>query len=283
MDAPDQKHLRIRALRVNSQGASPVNDTLAREGVLHLRVNDIPYTTTVRTPGEDTWLARGLLFTEGTIPDPAAKLSFHAIADPETQLTGVLEVHVAPQDLAKPLHDRRSTMSSASCGLCGLREPEELQMAGAPVLLPSGERFPITTIRKCLDALHAAQDIFTATGGTHAAGLFDRHGRMLAICEDIGRHNAVDKAIGAVLEQGALPQAHLLLVSGRLSYEIVFKAFRARVPLMASVSAPSSLAVEMAKRFGLTLIAFCREDRCTVYSHPDRLDLETRRLQPEES
>lgn len=272
MDTPDLKHARVAAVLATAQGTAPVKDTLAREGILHLRINGIPYTTTVRTPGEDAWLARGLLFTEETVPDPKAPMEFRPVPDPETGLTGVLEIQIAPDYLAKPLQDRRSAISSASCGLCGLREPQELLMAGAPVLSSEGHRFPLPTLRLCLEALHTAQDTFLATGGTHAAGLFDRHGDCLAVCEDIGRHNAVDKAIGALIEKQSLSCAQLLVVSGRLSYEIVFKAFRARIPLIASVSAPSSLAVEMADRFGLTLIAFCREDRCTVYSHPDRLE-----------
>lgn len=249
---------------------TPTQDALALEAILQIRVNGTPYTTTVRTPGDDEVLARGLLFSEGLITAPAAPCVFEGIVDPENGLVGALDVLIAPEILGRSIDDRRSLAATASCGLCGVRDAADLILRGSTLRVDSSESLNLALLGTMVAEMAARQATFQATGGCHAAAAFTLRGEILQVYEDIGRHNAVDKVIGALLLDDALARAQVLLVSGRLSYEIVFKAYHARIPFLVSVSAPSSLAVEMARQFGLTLIAFCRPPRSTVYSHPER-------------
>lgn len=260
------------AIRINRQGTTPVSDRLPVEAVLQIKVNGVPYTTTVRTPGADEALARGLLFTEGVLVDPAVMPAYHIIPDPGTGLTGCLEIAIPDDALAKDVAGRRAAMGSASCGLCGIREPEELALRGAPLVTPPERRLGRAAIAVLMETLPAHQPLFQATGGVHGAMAFAADGRILAHYEDIGRHNAVDKCIGDLLHRGQLTAASGVVVSGRLSYEIVFKACQAGWPYLLSVSAPSSLAVEMGDAFGLCIVGFCRGERATVYSHPELID-----------
>ena len=262
----------FRGTRLNPTAARDVADHLPVEAVLQIKVNGVAYTITVRTPGADEALARGLLFTEGVLTDPGVCPTFHAIADPDTGLTGCLEIAVPEGALAKDITGRRSSMSSASCGLCGIREPEELALRGAPLVAPPARLLSYATIAILMEALPAHQPLFQATGGVHGAMAFAPDGRILAHHEDIGRHNAVDKVIGDLLTQGRLGEACGVVVSGRTSYEIVFKAFQAGWPYLLSVSAPSSLAVEMGQAFGLCVVGFCRGDRATVYSRAELIE-----------
>lgn len=248
-----------------------VEDRLPVEAVLQIKVNGVPYTTTVRTPGADQALARGLLHTEAVLTGPEIRPEFREITDPATGIAGCLEVSVPAAAVAKPLADRRSAMGSASCGLCGIREPEELELRGAPLVPPPGRGLSRACVAQLLDALPDHQPIFQATGGVHAALAFAIDGTILSSHEDIGRHNAVDKVIGDLILRERLASACGVLVSGRVSYEIVYKACQARWPYLIAVSAPSSLAIEMAEAFGLCVVAFCRPRRATVYSHPDYL------------
>lgn len=272
----------FRGTRLNPTATRDVADHLPIEAVLQLKVNGVPYTTTVRTPGADESLARGLLFTEGVLIDPAVAPMFQAIADPDTGLVGCLEITVPEAALAKDVTGRRSAMVSASCGLCGIREPEELALHGVPRLVPPPQRLTYEVIAVLMEALPAHQPLFQATGGVHGAMAFAPDGRILAHHEDIGRHNAVDKVIGDLLAQRRLHDACGVVVSGRTSYELVFKTVQAGWPYLLSVSAPSSLAVEMGQAFGVCVVGFCRGDRATVYSRaeliegragtPDRVD-----------
>lgn len=258
--------------RLTNSEATPVEDLLPVEAVLQLKVNGAAYTTTVRTPGADEALARGLLYTEGVLVDLAVTPAYHAIPDPDSGLTGCLEITVPEASLAKDVAGRRSAMGSASCGLCGIREPEELLMLGTPIVPPPNTRLTFATIAALMAALPEHQPLFQATGGVHGAMAFAPDGRILAHHEDIGRHNAVDKCIGDLLNQRRVQDACGIVVSGRMSYEIVFKAYQARWPYLLSVSAPSSLAVEMGEAFGLCIIGFCRDARATVYSHRELVE-----------
>lgn len=246
-------------------------ETVAAEAVLHVRINGIPYTTTVCTPADSIALVRGLLYTEGILTDSLPLDDYRLISDPETGYPACVEVHVPGERMSKPLAHRRSAMISASCGICGTREPEDLALYGPP--LNGTVRQPISpeALHAMMQRMRDAQHVFHESGGTHAAALFRAGGEVMACFEDIGRHNAVDKAIGHVLQHGMPLDAFVLCVSGRISYEIVFKAYRARVPVVCGVSAPSSLAVDMAERFGLTLVAFCRAPRLCVFSHTHRV------------
>jgi len=259
----------FHAIRLDHTTTTPVTDLLPVEAILQLTINGTPYTTTVRTPGADEFLARGLLFTEGVLVDPVITPIYRAIPDPDTGLTGCLDVTVPEACLAKEIAGRRSAMGSASCGLCGTREPEELLMRGGPIVPPPDFRLDGATIARLMTELTRRQPLFDATGGVHGVLAFGADGEVLCCHEDVGRHNAVDKCIGELIAQGTLNNARGMVVSGRLSYEIVFKAWKAGWPYLLAVSAPTSLAVEMAEAFGLCLIAFCRDHRATIYAHPE--------------
>lgn len=258
-------------MRINEGAKDHVSDSLTVEAALHVRINDIAYTTTLRTPGADRDLVHGLLFTEGIITDAEVPVTFHEIEDPETGYTGCIELTVPGNVSLTNVEGRRSSISTASCGFCGLREPRHIELSGPP--LDQSGRFGPARLPGMFRAMKASQPAFNGSGGCHGAAAFTLDGQMLAVFEDIGRHNAVDKVIGRLWKSGALNKATCLLVSGRVSYEIVFKAYRAGVPFIAAVSAPSSMAVNTAQRFGITLMAFCRGSRATVYTNPARVNL----------
>lgn len=258
------------AWRHEGGALTPVRDTLAVEAVLQIRVNGAAYTTTVRTPGADAPLARGLLYGEGVLPDIAAPCVFESIVDPESGLPGAIDVRVPVDFLAKPIDDRRSIAATASCGLCGVRDAADLMLYGGPLRVATDEVLDLRRVEEMMAAMAARQEAFRASGGCHAAAAFTLSGELLAIHEDIGRHNAVDKVVGELIALGRLGDARCLALSGRVSYEIVYKAFHARIPFLLAVSAPSSMAVEMGQQFGLTVIGFCRAPRATIYSHHER-------------
>lgn len=266
-------------VRVDGAKSETCDDALATEEPLEIRLlwgEDRRQTTvavTMRTPGADTELALGFLFAEGVIQSAADIVSLAAgdgSGDAETE-PNVVEVALAPgiePDLA-PLE--RHFFSSSACGVCGKAAFDGLALR---VERPSGpgpfvDREVIAALP---DRLRAAQGLFDATGGLHAAALFDPEGRLLAVREDVGRHNALDKLVGAALRANELPWSErIVLVSGRSSYEILQKSLAAGVRIVCAVSAPSSLAVELATRFGVTLVGFLRGDRFNVYSGAGRL------------
>ncbi len=268
---PEKGTKLARGRRYVAGESAETEDLLTVEAPLHLKVNGVAYTTTMRTPGEDEALARGLLFTEGIVPDPDAAVAFRAIDDPESGGTACLEITVADAYLAKSIDGRRTMLSASSCGVCGTRDPADLEVFGPPLAIAAQERLDVTRISSFLREMRKRQHDFGASGGSHAAAFFDASGAVLVVMEDIGRHNAVDKAVGSLLAEGRISDAAVVLVSGRVSYEIVYKAYRAQIPFLLAVSAPSSMAVETSERLGLTLVAFCRDDRATVYSHRENV------------
>ena len=244
-----------------------VFDLLCVEAPLHLRVNGESFTTTMRTPGNDEALARGLLFTEGIMGDAFAPMTFTAIGDPESGTTARLDIDVPPEALQKPVEGRRSLLSTSSCGVCGTRDPADIEIFGPRIEIPSDRRLSIGLVPEIIEKMCERQTLFAKSGGSHAAAAFTVSGELLSVHEDIGRHNAVDKVVGDLIEQRRLDDVQSLTVSGRVSYEIVYKAYRAGIPFLMAVSAPSSMAVETAERFGMTIIGFCRDQRMTVYSN----------------
>lgn len=241
---------------------------LVVEEPLEIRLNDEPFAVTMRTPGADFDLVRGLLFTEGVIENLNDILSLeysgdHRLDEPQNSISVTLR---------RPLNEtrrwQRNLLVGSSCGLCGKVAIEELMVSVPPL---SASRMPDPrTLFGMADTLCAAQAVFHATGGLHAAGLFGQIGQMLFSAEDIGRHNAVDKMIGAGLLTGVLPATDelVLVVSGRASFEIVQKALMARIGTVAAVSAASSLAVELATRSNIILFGFLRGCSATQYSSP---------------
>ncbi len=222
---------------------------------------------TMRTPTDDESLAAGFLFAEGILSDRAAveRIESHAASGDQ-----IVDVHTR-RPVTVDAGARRQFLTNSSCGVCGRALVKGIYAErGGPVKSPL-----VVSARRLAalpDALRAHQRLFDRTGGLHAAALFDADGGAVAVAEDIGRHNAVDKVVGRLFLDGRLPAARLLLqVSGRVSFEIVQKAHAAGVPVVAAVSAPSSLAVSAADRFGITLAAFVRGDRLSVYAHPERV------------
>ncbi len=227
----------------------------------------------MRTPGHDHELAAGFLFTEGLIP---RRTDVTAIAPCEqgdsTNFENILNVFLAPSVSVDFKQLTRHVFASSSCGLCGKTSIESVHQHFPPV--ESKLRVSATTITKLPAKLRTAQKTFALTGGLHGAAIFDSRGRLLVAREDVGRHNAVDKVIGHGFLNSLLPfDRHILLVSGRASFEIMQKALAARIPVICAVSAPSSLAVEFAHESGQTLIGFLRGKTMNIYSHPARVRL----------
>jgi FdhD protein len=230
----------------------------------------------MRTPGQDEELAAGFLLTEGLLSGRAELAGLSVGVDMDgLPSENMLDVLAAPGvDLVRRVREAgysRAFAVNASCGICGKNT-----VAAACAALPPVESDGFAVAPEALYALperlRSEQHVFKHTGGLHAAGLFDAEGKLLALREDVGRHNAVDKLVGRALLDGALPlRDRILLVSGRLSFEIVLKALAARIPLVAAVSAPSSLAVDLADAGGITLAAFLRGTQVNVYTHPDRV------------
>jgi FdhD protein len=240
-------------------------DSLAAEEPLEIRAGNTPLTITMRTPGHDLELAVGFLLTEGIIQS-AGQISLLRLGAPKNGLRSNL-VEIELKNCSFNLQDlERNFPSTSSCGICGKASIDSIRLRGLPQPDPAFRIDPEVLCR-LPDILRAEQAVFSRTGGLHAAALFDADGQLLAVREDIGRHNAVDKIVGWALLQGHLPLSrHILLVSGRGGFEIAQKALAASIPVLASVSAPSSLAVKLARELGLTLIGFLRGRRFVVYS-----------------
>lgn len=233
-------------------------------------------TVTMRTPGHDFELAAGFLFGEGLLKDrhDVTGLSYcpNPELDPEQQYN-VVNVFLRADHLPDLPSLERHFYTTSACGVCGKASLEALRLRGCSVLA-RGPGVEAAVLRTLPDRLRAAQGLFEATGGLHAAALFSRAGELVAVREDVGRHNAMDKLIGWAFLEGRLPLAdHVVMVSGRASYELVQKALVAGIPIFCAVSAPSSLAVEAARTFGMTLVGFLRGDRFNVYSGFERIIL----------
>jgi FdhD protein len=247
-----------------------LEDDLAVEEPLEIRVNGEPFSVTMRTPGHDLELAAGFLVSEGIIATPGEWVALGPVGDEGN----VVDATVAGPGAVLARQRRRALYVSSSCGICGAASIEAVTTLSAHAVAPPVVQVPRSVLAALPDRLREQQRLFGATGGVHAAGLFDEAGAALVVREDVGRHNAVDKVIGRMLLAGRLPLGGTVLqVSGRASFELVQKARMAGVPVLAAVSAPSSLAVELAEEAGITLVGFSRGGDFNVYAHPERLDL----------
>jgi FdhD protein len=278
---------RRRVLRITLPGdgrpgsRTPRADFLAGEEPLGIRVDGTALTMTMRTPGEDLELAAGFLVSEAVIRSPADITEIklcdgtacgHADHD---GMGNIADVTLAPGVTVTP-GARRSFLTTSACGICGKTSIEDICVLPHAPLAADTERFAPETLAALPDRLRDAQRVFSRTGGLHAAGLFAADGELIAVREDVGRHNAVDKVVGWALLSGRLPlTGHVLLVSGRASFELVQKAILAGIPLLAAVSAPSSLAVDLAEQAGLTLVGFLRGPSMNVYTGAHRLSAAT--------
>jgi FdhD protein len=255
-------------LQVDGTACRPATDRVAAEVALEVRLNGEPFAVVMRTPGDDEALAAGFLFSEGVVTETRDIVSI--ATDAEADVADVTLAPARAADVPGLLAERRQVATTSSCGMCGRRSLDLIRV-DAPPLVPAWQVAP-AVISSLPDALRTAQHVFDETGGLHAAGLFTRAGTIEAVAEDVGRHNAVDKLVGRALLSGRLPlSGALLCVSGRTSFEIVQKALMAGIGLVAAVSAPSSLAVELARDSGVTLLGFVRGGRFNVYAHDERI------------
>jgi FdhD protein len=266
---------RVMSVRVlhwqgNEQGEREEHLTIEEPFEIHMDGRSIAII--MRTPGHDHELALGFLLTEGIILCREDVLDLHDACDVEgLPLANVVELTLRAERREGVRNATRHFAVSASCGLCGKESIADVLCASEP--LPGDDlRIPAALLYGLPEQLRKAQSVFTHTGGLHAAGLFTPQGELVLLREDVGRHNALDKLIGYGLLHHTLPYSRLiLLVSGRTSFEIIQKALRARIPCIAAISAPSSLAVELAAQSGITLIGFLRDHTMNVYTHAERV------------
>jgi FdhD protein len=270
----------VRSIEVDTSSVRVRPDTLTVEEPLEVRLNGVPLTVTMRTPGHDIELVHGFLVSEGVIRSRddvvmARYCEGAVVADEsghEENTYNVLDVTLAPGVAAPAAELTRNFFTSSACGVCGKASIEQLRAQTAWGVRDDPMRVPAAVITSLPDALRDEQRSFAKTGGLHAAGLFTPDGEALVVREDVGRHNAVDKVVGWALLESKLPATGtVLMVSGRASFELTQKAIMAGIPCLAAVSAPSSLAVECAEDAGMTLAGFVRGSRLNVYTGHERV------------
>ncbi|WP_330261413.1 formate dehydrogenase accessory sulfurtransferase FdhD [Streptomyces sp. NBC_00539] len=269
---------RRRVVRIRGGVAGTRPDTLVAEEPLEIRLNGKPLAITMRTPGDDFALAAGFLVSEGVLAHAAdlqAVTYCEGTAEDGSNTYNVVNVRLAPGVALPDISLERNVYTTSSCGLCGKASLEAVRTATRfPGLAADPVRVRAAVLAELPDRLRAAQKVFDRTGGLHAAALFSAEGELLDVREDVGRHNAVDKIIGRALQSGRLPLGGaVLLVSGRASFELAQKAVMAGIPVLAAVSAPSSLAVDLALESGLTLVGFLRGQDMNIYAGEDRVTL----------
>ena len=267
----------VRHLSTEDAVARP--ETVVVEEPLEIRINGAPLTVTMRTPGSDVELAQGFLLTEGIIARREDIVSVRYCRGTTDEGSGlernsynVLDVTLGPDVPAPDVDPTRNFYTTSSCGVCGKASLDAVRLISKHCPGDDPSTVSAQTLSALPGKLRDEQKVFAATGGLHGAALFDADGAPLVVREDIGRHNAVDKVVGWALEQQRLPlSGTVLLVSGRASFELTQKAVMAGIPVLAAVSAPSSLAVDLATQSGLTLVAFLRSESMNIYARPDRV------------
>lgn len=269
---------RVRVVEDGQIRARP--DTLATEEPMEMRLvsgsRRQSIAVTMRTPGADFELAAGFLYSEGILSSWEEIHRISYCTDPEVdaeQLYNIVNVELRgglDYDLSSL---ERNFHTTSACGVCGKASLEQLEIHGCPVI-PPGPEVEAETIRSLPDKLREAQGVFESTGGLHAAAIFDAGGELVALREDVGRHNAVDKLVGWALLEGRLPLTdHVVMISGRTSFEILQKSLMAGTPVVCAISAPSSLAVDLARQFEMTLVGFLRGERFNVYAGFERVSV----------
>ena len=276
--APAAAQIAAEVWRVRPSGAAREPDAVAVEEPLEIRLaaggEERTVALTMRTPGHDAELAAGFLFAEGVVGGRSDRVRVEHVRAPDAahDPANVVVAELTAPSLPDLATLERHFFATSACGVCGRAGLEALALRGAAAPA-AGPVVPAAVVCSLPAALRAGQGVFEATGGLHAAALFDAGGSLLALREDVGRHNAVDKLVGWALAADRLPLAGgILMVSGRASFEILQKALAAGVPVVCAVSAPSSLAIDVARRFGITLIGFLRGDRFNVYAGAERVE-----------
>jgi FdhD protein len=287
---------RRKVLRIRDGAVSSRPDTLVAEEPLEIRLNGKPLAITMRTPGDDFPLAVGFLVSEGVLAGTSdlrnivycagatgggTSGSGRAESAEGSNTYNVVDVRTAPGVVIPDITLERNVYTSSSCGLCGKASLDAVRTTARwPIADTPPLRVTPALLAGLPDRLRAAQRVFDRTGGLHAAALFSEDGELLDVREDVGRHNAVDKLVGRALQNGDLPLSRaILLVSGRASFELAQKAVMAGIPVLAAVSAPSSLAVDLAAQTGLTLVGFLRDSSMNVYAGEERVALRTEAAQ----
>jgi FdhD protein len=295
---PDTRARRVEVVRIRDGAHEVVEDSVAVEEPLEIRLGfelrgrpaQKSISVTMRTPGHDRELAVGFLFGEGMIGsnEDIEAVEYCSLSDEEDRphegqqergqqqeiSSNVLRVHLAPHVEVATKSLERHFYTTSSCGVCGKASIEALEVEGCAVVELADFSVSADTISNLPQRLRAAQDVFEETGGLHAAGLFDAAGQLLEVREDVGRHNAMDKLVGSQLLAGTIPlERSVVVLSGRASFELLQKAVMARAPIVVAVGAPSSLAVDLADEFGVTLIGFARGERFNIYTWAERVDL----------
>lgn len=269
---------RVQLQRYAQDQVSHPHDWVVTEEPLEIRLlhptsNGIETTSvsiTMRTPGHDFELTAGFLFSEGILQQPK-DLDTMAYCIEDEQLYNIVNAQLRPGVTFDPEKLQRHFYTTSSCGVCGKASLEALEVDGCPAL-PDGPQVSVEILQQLPNHLREAQSLFERTGGLHAAGVFNLDGTLNYLREDVGRHNAVDKVIGHALMKSKLPLNNsILMLSGRASFELMQKSLRAQIPLVAAVGAPSSLAIEIANNFNITLLGFVSESRLNVYSGPNRI------------
>ncbi len=251
----------------NGKESSQVADFVSVEVALSIAVNDVPFTVTMQTPGNETDLVRGLLFTENIYRDLNHTSEIEVTSRNKEGHILSVNVRIPKELILKDFAGTRNVISASSCGVCGKTVLDDMSCD----IVRNTEILKVELVPTLFEQINSGQKDFQKSGGTHAAGAFTIDGKMITLQEDIGRHNAVDKVIGYLINNKLLNKAKCLTLSGRVSSEIINKTRAAGIPFLAAVSAPSSLAIEQAQESGITLMAFCRNNKFTIYSNPQQV------------
>ncbi len=262
--------LKYDGIKFEKGSVKKITDPITVEKALQISINQQPFTVVMQTPGDEVELAIGLLYSEDIIKSTTS-YEIELKYDDDNIIEDV-NFTIAESDLGKGYLSSRSLLSVSSCGICGKQSINDIQTSGK-ALENTKNKIDTNFIFKLQKIMTDSQTIFPHTGSTHGIALFDKQGNLLTCKEDIGRHNALDKSIGELIQKKKLQEAEFLFFSGRISYEIVIKSFRAKIKLIIAISAPSSLAIDYAKEFGINLIGYCRNAKFTCYTDPDFLDL----------
>ena len=260
----------VPIIRLKDQQVFREDDKVVMEEPLEIFIDDQPYYVTMRLPGEELPLAVGLCHSEGVIDSIDDTLSVNYCQDIASNRINVYLSPARKELAAAKLKQKRSTAYS-SCGICGKEIVEDIAVSLRSIVATISVEFAF--LAQLQEKVRESQQLFSATGGTHGAAIFDRAGALLAFSEDVGRHNALDKAIGKVLFSRKEKEASICILSSRLSYEMVQKAARLGIEVLAGASAPTKLAIDLAQSVNLTLIGFLRKGRCNIYTSPDRIAL----------
>ena len=257
---------------------SKLEDVISIEVPLSIAVNGIPFTVTMQTPGNEKELVRGLLFGENVFRSQKVQPKIDIIEVNKAGHVAAVNVVIPAELVLKDFAGTRNVISSSSCGVCGKTSLEEEEC----IIISNTEILKAEIVPEMFEKVSVGQKNFQKSGGTHAAGAFTIDGKMIVLQEDIGRHNAVDKVIGYLINNNLLHKVKCITVSGRISYEIVSKIKSAGIPFLAAVSAPSSLAIDNAQEAGITLMAFCRNNKFTIYSNPQMVEIGANQLKANE-